>query len=99
MDTIADRVRWARQVAGVSQRELSELAGLSPWALAPIEKGKRSRCGVRLDTARKLAATLDCTLVWLLDGAGKPPSQRRIKASIAAALAGRGPREKRSHAA
>ncbi len=66
-ETLGTRVRRARKLLGISQRELSRRAGLgSERHVALIESGGRTE--IEMTTARKLAATLGVSLDWLLGG-------------------------------
>lgn len=79
-----DRLRWAREASGVSQRELSEIAGLSPshvWALE-TEHAKLKRGLPDVGTVSALARVLGVTLDWLVDGAGEKPNADDIIASV-----------------
>jgi len=53
---IAETVRLHRKEAGLSQKELADLAGVGKTAIFDIEKGKES---VRLDTLVKVMDALN----------------------------------------
>ena len=66
MVSIAERVRRARTKAGLSQRGLAIKAGLSPAAVASIERRKGG--GITADTAAALAKVLGISVDALLTG-------------------------------
>lgn len=84
MDTMHDRLRWALEAAGVSQRGASMAAGLTPAAVGLI----LSRQGaIELETARALAGALGVSLDWLASGTGDLPDPAAIRAAVDAARA------------
>ena len=56
---VARQLRDARQSAGLSLRELGELAGTSPATLAAYEQGRKTP---RLDTLERILAAAGCAL-------------------------------------
>ncbi len=56
---IAQQVAEQRMARNLSQRELAELCGTTQSAIARFEAGTRPP---RLDTLRRMAAALDCSL-------------------------------------
>lgn len=46
--TVGRRIRWAREGAGVTRRDLAEFTGLSSRTLALIERGERTATGREL---------------------------------------------------
>ena len=70
--TVASRVKYAREAAGLSQRQLSKAAGLSNQTISNIEAG---HFGTRITTLEALAKALNVSLGWLLEGKGEPPSR------------------------
>jgi transcriptional regulator with XRE-family HTH domain len=54
--TMGDRVRDVRKRRGLSQRELTELSGVSLSLVRKLEQGERD--DIRMETARKLATAL-----------------------------------------
>lgn len=68
MPTISERVRRARIKAGLTQRGLARLAGLSASAVAVIERRTGS---VSATTAFALARVLGVSPEWLVTGSGK----------------------------
>jgi transcriptional regulator with XRE-family HTH domain len=80
LDTIAARVRFARQLSGFSARELSALAGLgSKTHVALIEDGERP--DPQSSTVAKIAEALGVDAAWLLTGTGKAPTEKTIRAA------------------
>ena len=82
MDTLPSRVRHARGVAGISQRELDRLAGLCQGHTRRIESERGAN--ITVDTARALARVLGVPLGWIVDG-GVVPLDRCIRAAVEAA--------------
>jgi transcriptional regulator with XRE-family HTH domain len=69
----ADVVKRLRARAGLTQQELATRAGLSIAQIVAMEQGKRSN--PRLDTLRKLATGLGCTVGELI-GDESPPARK-----------------------
>lgn len=70
MQTIGERVRWAREKRKFSCAGVDEIAGLSCGHTAMIESGTRERPSAT--TMSKLAYALQVDLSWLING-GKQP--------------------------
>lgn len=90
MKTVAERLVWARMVASVngrplSQRRLSLLAGLSNRHVCSLESGVLQG-HMRGDTVKRLARVLGVPRAWLTYGEGQP-SETQIRRSVAAAEA------------
>lgn len=66
---MGDRLRSARSALGLSARELSRLAGLSPTHVSGLESGPRVHMEARVMAA--LAEVLGCSLDWLVRGVGE----------------------------
>jgi transcriptional regulator with XRE-family HTH domain len=86
MNDLASRLIQLRALAGgISQRELARLAGTSSAYPGMIERAT-------LDTpvsgalATRLAQVFGCSLDYLLNGLGEPPSERVVKAAVALAF-------------
>jgi transcriptional regulator with XRE-family HTH domain len=60
MPTIGEQIKRLRKAAGLTQQQLASDAGLSMSAIIHMEAGRVPR--PRLDTLRKLAKVLSCTL-------------------------------------
>lgn len=85
----ARRLTRARKLAGLSSRQLSDLAGVSDGFAAQIERGdaKAPAFGVIDSFAQVLGVSLD----WLAHGVDPQPSAEQIKAAVEAARARRAP--------
>ena len=70
MQTIGERVRWARKKRGYSCAALDAVAKLSCGHTASIESGRRETPSAA--TISKLATALRVDLAWLING-GKAP--------------------------
>jgi transcriptional regulator with XRE-family HTH domain len=82
MDSMHDRLAWALEAAGLSQRGASIAAGLTPAAVGLIIS---RRGAIELDTARALAGALGVSLDWLASGIGDTPDPTAIRAAVEAA--------------
>jgi transcriptional regulator with XRE-family HTH domain len=83
--TLADRIEYARELAGLTPRGLSIIAGLDPTHVRLIEDGERP--DPRSSTISKLANALGLTTDWLLDGRGPEPDPEVIRSAVEAARA------------
>lgn len=66
MNTLAERLVWARQQKEMTQHELAKATGIAQSTIGGLETGARM-------TARKIAtiaATLEVDSLWLSDGTG-----------------------------
>jgi transcriptional regulator with XRE-family HTH domain len=61
--TLGRRLKQCREMAGLSQNELSKRAGVPRPTISEIESGKQ--VGLTLENARKLARVLGVTLDFL----------------------------------
>lgn len=61
---IAERLRAAREQAGLSQGQVAKLLGLQRPAISEIEAGRRR---VSAEEIAKLAETYDVSAQWLID--------------------------------
>ncbi len=82
MILLADRLAWARRAAGLSQRRLSALAGLTGRHVCSLEDG-RLKGNLRATTAGALARVLGIRVGWLVFGEGVRPSAKRIAKAAA----------------
>jgi len=71
MPEIAERLRRARQIRGLSRRGLSLQASLAQAVVGRIERGDVAEPSVT--TLAKLSAALDVSLDWLVRGEGEGP--------------------------
>ncbi len=69
---LGEGLRRVRSSRGMSQRQLAELAGVTPAAISQAESGRR---GLSLDTLVPMCERLEIGLDELL-GIGRPPSTR-----------------------
>lgn len=76
MQTIGERVRWARKRQGVTLAELDEAAGLSTGHSGAIERGTRANPSGA--TVARLATALAVPAPWLMFG-GKAPKIAQAK--------------------
>lgn len=67
MDTVADRLRWARRKHGLTQRELAKRTGVGLNTIRRIEQEPKSFTP-QLGTVEKLAAALHVRAGWLAFG-------------------------------
>lgn len=73
-------VAWGATTPG----ELSRLCGFaSPAHLGMVLRGDIK--SLSIDTARKVAPVVGCTVGWLLAGEGAPPAAEDVRAAVAAA--------------
>lgn len=77
MDTLGQRLRWAREHKNLTQGDLADLANCSQGTIGNVESGQRHS----LRNVARLAYLLDVDALWLEDGSGSP-SKNQI-ASIA----------------
>lgn len=80
-----------RQLAGVSERAISELAGLPAThfttCVARLRDPSRESADIELGTLLKYRELFDVELNWLVRGTGVAPTPKKVKAAIAAARA------------
>jgi transcriptional regulator with XRE-family HTH domain len=70
---MSGRLREARRLAGLTQRELAKQAGVG---LATIRRIEQTGMEPRLGTVRRLASTLGVRVAWIVDGE-EPMKDRR----------------------
>lgn len=79
MGDIAERLKWARGITGLSQKRLANAAGLqSDGPVRHLESGLTKT--VESGTAVALSAVLGCSVDWLLTGEGDPPNEETLRA-------------------
>ena len=64
-ETLADRLRFARQERRLTQEELAQAAGVG---VATVRRAEGGSFEPRLDTIRRLADTLEVRVGWLAAG-------------------------------
>ena len=70
MQTMSERLRWARVKRGLTCIALDAAAGLASGHTAMIESGRREDPSG--STCSKLAAALEVDVAWLLNGGARP---------------------------
>lgn len=68
MSTLGERLREAREAAGMGQHSLARASGVSQSHISNVESGKRAELGPSVVSA--LAASLGVSLSWLMTGQG-----------------------------
>lgn len=68
--TIGERLKWAREKASWTVRELAQRAGIAPSSITDVELDSRTP---RTDTVERLATALKVERCWLAYGDGKAP--------------------------
>lgn len=79
-ETLATRLRWARETADLSARALCALAGLTKSHVGQLEEGRYP--SVEVTTLEKLATVFDVSLDWLYAGRGRRPTKAEILAAV-----------------
>lgn len=64
-DAVGGRLRWARELAGLSQGQVAKLFGLHRPTISQIEAGKRN---VRPDEIARFAVLYDVREDWIVSG-------------------------------
>jgi transcriptional regulator with XRE-family HTH domain len=65
MNSMGERIRQAREAAGMTQQELADRVGLSRSTVGGIE---RDLISPRLETVQRMATVLRCITAYLLYG-------------------------------
>lgn len=90
--TLGDRIEAAREVAGISTRDLAERLGIRHKTLISWENDTAEP---RANRVQMLSGMLGVSLVWLLTGQGEGPGEssaraagelRELRATLEAAL-------------
>jgi transcriptional regulator with XRE-family HTH domain len=68
MDSISERLRYARMRAPMTQSELSKRSNVALITINRIENGGPGSTNPRPETVRRLADALDVEASWLLFG-------------------------------
>lgn len=79
-NSLPTRLRWTREIAGLSMRSLSDLSDLDPSHIRLIELGDRP--DPRVDTLGAIARVLGTTVDWLAFGHGTAPTAEEIAAAV-----------------
>jgi transcriptional regulator with XRE-family HTH domain len=81
-DSIGSRLHWARELTGLSGRQLAARAGLHPTHVGLIESGERPKPSG--GTVAKLARALGVSMEWLQTGEGNVPDADALRAIVPA---------------
>lgn len=85
MQTLAERLKWALDESGLSQRGLARAAGLqSERHIGFLVNGERDN--PELKTLQAIAAALGVTVGWLANGDEPSPDPVHLKATAQAAF-------------
>jgi transcriptional regulator with XRE-family HTH domain len=84
MGTFSLRLRFARNLAGVSQRDLARVAGLGSEATVGFAESGHTKMP-HGEAIAKLAQVLGTTSDWLILGIGHAPTAEGTAAAVAAA--------------
>lgn len=79
-DTPGGRIRWARELCGISAREVDRIVGGNVGHLALIETRIHERA--ELGTIAPYARALGLDLDWIWDGAGEVPTAASVAKAI-----------------
>jgi len=79
--SLATRLRALREEAGISARQLSQLASINVSHVSLIENG--SVVVPSAQTIKQIALVLGATMDWLFAGIGEPPSSDEIASAVA----------------
>ena len=74
---LGSRLRYGRQLLGVSASELDNISGLTRNHVSKIESGKIK--DVTTAVAERLATVLGVSLDWLISGRGEAPKPKEEK--------------------
>lgn len=80
MTLLADRVKQARESAGLSQADLARLSGISTAAMSQIETGQTKT--LKASTATAFAKATGYTAEWLTSGRGQERSLKNSDEQI-----------------
>lgn len=77
MQTIRERLLWARTTAGLTTRELATAAGVAEGYPSAVERGRVKTPSI--GALQKLSGALGVSFDWLCWGRGKDPSEATLK--------------------
>jgi transcriptional regulator with XRE-family HTH domain len=78
--SFANRLKWARTRAGVTQQQIADQCGLSNRTLSALERGKAQ--SVLSDNLYCVADFLRVNPRWLVTGTGSPDDSESLSAEI-----------------
>jgi len=79
--SIAARLKWAREQAGLSQGQVAKHLGMHRPTISQIESGDRK---VRVDELDRFAEIYGVDRTWLMDGDAALPGERDPRIELAA---------------
>jgi transcriptional regulator with XRE-family HTH domain len=82
---LTERLLALRKSAGLNTRDVARLADLSDALVSHIECGRIAN--PRTESIRSIAEVLGCSLDWLVNGEGEPPTAEHVRAAVDAARA------------
>lgn len=85
--SIGDRVNERMSAVGISQAQLAREAGVTSVSMMRIRNGDATN--VRATTALRLARSLKCNIVWLVEGRGPVEGDKETENIATAQLLGR----------
>lgn len=91
VQSLPERLRYLRTVAGLKPADLDKLAGLGRGHSRMVEAGERYR--IEALTLANLAEVYGVSMDWLYRGLGEQPTEEAIREAVASAWI-RGPKEK-----
>jgi|GEM_PF-593863 len=83
--TVGERIRRAREAAGLKQSELAKKAGVTPSAISQIESGLSKQPSA--DNLLKIAKALNANPQWIISGRGDKRQLSVIQQRISDAMA------------
>jgi transcriptional regulator with XRE-family HTH domain len=78
--SVADRVRYLRELAGVKAHALSLYAGLAQGHVGMIERGRVAE--PTRDTLEAIGRATGASWLWLLAGEGDPPTRDEVRSAL-----------------
>lgn len=78
METLGERIRYAREAKGLSQSDIARHFGISRISVLNWEHDDTRP---KVERIQKLAEVLGVSEEWLLSAKGKPPTRRRKSVS------------------
>lgn len=80
---LGEKIKAARELGGISMRELDRLAGVREGVTWKVETSKTGNAETK--TLAKLARVLFLNLEYLVNDVGGPPTEEEVRAAIARA--------------
>lgn len=81
-DTLGARLKWARNAAGLTQRDVARHIGVTPQAIQHLESGSSRTSRFVYQMANALGVSVE----WLEKGIGTPKEAGRVENSVETAL-------------